>query len=258
MDVRSSGEVKVELPKVLSYLDSINKIIAKVDTINSLSLFSTIVNSFPSETLGTEETAQNIIDLLFPRPEDQEDGLAYLFSNTDFVCLKQDVDNLNKIFKDFDSPGPQSFESNHDLDVIYNAVVDDDGNTLYQLVTNSDKEDIDLSKNISLETAHSEFPITFKIDLPDSDQVFEEQDLDANSEEVNETSEISSVVTNLKKDPTESSHDDDNERLRLKELVAWIFEEACKENIPTDFDPLRGQYPSYYGLSSKLGKHECF
>ena len=258
MDVRSSGEVKVELPKVLCYLDSVNKIIAKVDTINSLSLFSTIINYFPLETPGIEEAAQSIIDLFFPHSQHQEDGVAYIFSNKNFVSLKQDVASLNQVFKECNSTDLQSSELNHDSDVVYNAVVDEDGNTMYQLVSNapSDRKDVDLLKSISLGTEGPELPLTFKSDLPTCDKVLENQDSDVNSDEVNQPSEISREVLSLNKEPNETLHEDP--RQHLKELIAWILEEACKENIPTNFDPLRGQYPSYYGLSSKLGKHECF
>ena len=262
----------MDLHKILDYFDSISNKFAKVNTINSLTLFSNIVNSFPSDTPGLEEAAHRINDRFFPHQQDEEDGLAYVISHKDFVSLKQDFENLSQIFKHTDRTGPEELlcsekrqDSIHSKDsvtkedLLYElsgSEISGEDNLMVEMASSiaSDEDKHDILNKIQSGDQRTQLTSTSKTDLLTSGHALDDKNTDfMNSGSINQSIAITQGVTRSN-EATDQVLFDDN-RQHLKELVAWIFEEVPKLNeIPTNFDPLRGQSPSYYGLSSYAGK----
>ena len=258
MELTNKWRPQIKLPNVISYLDSVNKIMTKVDTINNLSLFSTIVDSFPLETPGIEEAAQNITDIFFPQPQDQEDGLAYIFSHKNFVSLKQDIENLSQIFKDSDSTYHEGqLCSEGDETAFYELASSENGdedNQMFEIASSvsSEKENKDIFNNFKSEGQETDLT-TSNTDQHLSGQILEDKETNVKYEHLNQPCAFSLGKPSSNEEPGEALYN--NPRQCLKELIVWIFEQLSEENVTlTDFDPLRGNCPSYYGLSSCPGK----
>ena len=243
--------------KILDYLDSMNERVAKVNTIDSLSLFSTIVNSFPLETPGTEEAAQRINEMFFPQQPDQEDCMVYLFSHKDFVCIKQSLEILTDIFKELNASESlevvKSTESKINLSASNSSDEDRDKMSEGFVATLGDNdENEDISNTM---TEEADFSDTQDEWLPPDDESMEYQDVDEDNKQ-----EIPKIVTPTVKSIEGPSTESQDCRQNLKELIVWICEEASKKHfVPTALDPLRGHRPSFYGLSSRHGKSSfCF
>ena len=236
MDLRSTKLLDEELSNITNYLKQINEKIAKVHTINSLTLFSTVVNSFPLETPGIEEAAQMINDLFFPQPQAEEDGLAYLFSHKDFVSLTEDLANLTKIFTVSEPQELLCSEKRHCSDGLFDTVISDNDDFLHEVASSvngnddkikvevkSNEENENVWNNIESDDQETELTPSYKTSLPTSGQV-----LAIGEEDSSQPLAITAGVTSSNKETDETFQAN---RQHLKELIVWIFEEATNQKM---------------------------